>query len=275
MSCGINNEKKELSVTNSSVIYGDTVIFQSRVQNTPQVYSMIGYYDIEDEDNFNIFIKNESFKEKFHICKDEPIDNSPTIGSCVGYAISKNIMAIPAHCLTKTYYSCNDIHFFKHTIVTESKEYIKIPKTQLVQCTKILYSKYDEAKGIDLILMETNIKEEQQVKVKTQNSHKYSKDIYSFTSQGGRPLTKIKGVSINNSSSKNSFKVRMNFFKGSSGSPLFSKNHDFLGILIKGEKDFIYDKENKCRRIKKCNRFDCTGETILKSEFIFSILNNL
>jgi V8-like Glu-specific endopeptidase len=54
-------------------------------------------------------------------------------------------------------------------------------------------------------------------------------------------------------------------FSGNSGSPIIDeKNKIVVGILIRGEEDFLYDYNYSCNSIKKCKKNECAPVTIMK-----------
>ena len=160
---------------------------------------------------------------------------------------------------------------------------LEIAKDRLIQCKEVLYPRgfdvFDNNKeDLDLILMKVHVPDSMNTEnfryINLNNNRDDTSDnIHALGYPAGTPLTKsVDGSILLNSQDSNFLLTDLDVFVGSSGSPVFdTKSDKLIGMVISGATDFIYNKQKKCREIKKCSFLDknkCTGEKILKQSLI-------
>lgn len=214
------------------------------------------------------------------LCSDERFLNEPVVGFCSGVLIAPNQVLTAGHCI-KNKSECEEAAFiFGHTY--ESSQQRKLSQQKIYTCDHIVSR---ELKGagkysIDyaVIQLDREVEGVTPVRVASNTTPSIGEQVISMSYPLGLPLKQDIGVVAEADKSSNQIMVEVDTFKGSSGSPLFNKAGELLGILTNGSDDLDEDEVYEARRnggcynFRRCNKSApgsrCMGETYFKASVI-------
>ncbi len=141
---------------------------------------------------------------------------------------------------------------------------MKIPTTE---CFKELSENTDYA----LIRLDRPVKGRRPLPLQNQPAHT-GDVIYSIGYPSGLPAKVMDQATVRSSHSEY-FMANLDVFVGNSGSAVFNaKTNEVIGVLVRGEEDFIYDRSRRCNITNHCEDDSCNGEEITHISFIIKAL---
>ena len=87
-------------------------------------------------------------------------------------------------------------------------------------------------------------------------------ELYVIGHPAGLPLKVADGARVRQIKDEH-FVANLDTYGGNSGSAVFSMETDkVVGLLVRGETDFVWDSEHQCKRSNRCGNFGCSGEDV-------------
>jgi len=89
--------------------------------------------------------------------------------------------------------------------------------------------------------------------------------LFIIGSPSGLPLKVAGGANVRKNTHPYFFSANLDSFQGNSGSGVFSATSGIIeGILVRGEQDYVLNKEKGCVEAKKCTDNSCRGEDVTR-----------
>jgi S1-C subfamily serine protease len=205
-----------------------------------------------------------SLGEMFPLCKDERFQEQKAIGYCSGVLIASNKVLTAAHCMQETT-RCENSRFVFGALNGAQN-------LAIYSCKKVI--DLDRKLDYAIVELDRNTTDVTPVKVAATFALSDGDSVLSMSHPLGLPLKQDIGTILDSSPDSSFFKVAVDTFAGSSGSPLFDKKGQLVGILSRGEDDIleddIYRAQTKggCVNFNNCANGQCRGETFLKTSHI-------
>lgn len=240
---------------------------------------MVAKHALREEVKDSLYsIRSNKLSRKLPLCGDNFEKDELSLGSCSAFLVGANKVLTAGHCLLHADWDCKQKAFVfdvKKDLFTDTESQYFV-KSQVYGCSKILKHVNDPDTGLDFSLIELDRE------VKGRNILKLSSDeseIDDGLYMIGHPL----GISSRLSDNafirdiKDNFYVsNLDSFIGNSGSAVFSSDSDELvGLLARGEDDFVWNSEKKCNELVVCKNDECRGEEIIKSSVILAEIEAL
>lgn len=168
-------------------------------------------------------------------CSDTKFAGQPHLANCSASLVAPNIILTAAHCVENVKSGCGD---FKIVFDYALGEDLSIIKDDLVyECKKVLYYKFDQtlqSDDIALIQLDRNVTDRLPIKISKKlldESEQLSMIGYPL----GLPQKSDDEGSVTSVDFKNkSFKHNLDTFSCNSGGPIFNKNGEQVGVLVRG-----------------------------------------
>jgi V8-like Glu-specific endopeptidase len=222
-------------------------------------------------------------KETMNLCSSERFAQQKQVSFCSGVLISPTQVLTVGHCVRKPQFCKStliafDLQAANGLDLFDDSEGIQLKEHQLVHCknVKLLTDKESKETGDSLALVELDhpIENRPFIEIPNKLNFKSVRDLQAI----GHPLGLLKKVSTGHklnrkNNSENVIYGSLDVYQGSSGSPIYSPElNTFVGLLVSGENDFLYDSEEKCWVSQKCDitspKNKCRGEKIITSTLI-------
>ncbi|MNL09824.1 Trypsin [compost metagenome] len=223
--------------------------------------------------NYRLQPPIKTLRDAYPLCADEAFQDQPRLGFCTGVLIAPDKVLTAGHCFNEKK-DCSQISML---LGFTSDKVGKIKKAELYGCTAILSAENSFGpSGMDYAILQLDRKVVgvKPVVVAKDSEVKNQETVSSYSYPLGLPLKKDTGL-VHGSDSKNHFfKVDVDTFEGSSGSPLFNSRGELLGILSRGADDILEDDihriqtEGGCLNFHRCDNGFCNGETFFKASLV-------
>ncbi|WP_413576324.1 trypsin-like serine peptidase [Bdellovibrio sp. HCB290] len=203
-------------------------------------------------------------KDMYPLCDNERFQEQRLVGHCSGVLIASNKVLTAAHCMQSTN-SCPNARFVfgaHHTAMN----------LNVYSCNKVIT--IDQKMDFAVVELNQHVVGIRPVKVATDVNLREGDSLLSMSYPLGLPLKQDIGIIKNADANSNFFKVSVDTFASSSGSPLFNTRGEVVGILSRGAEDILEDDiyrvqtRGGCINFNSCENGTCNGETFLKAALI-------
>ncbi len=203
----------------------------------------------------NYEIKAPPMGPAFHLCLDEPFIQQPSAASCSGFLVDADLIATAGHCVPETCDHRIKI-VFDFSLKSAGQKMPKISAHQVYQCKKVIARKNTSTEDFALIQLDRPVPDHQALRLSTRAAEETDR-IVVFGHPLGLPL-KVAGGAQVQKVYDSFFIADTDTFDGNSGSAVMNaQSLEVVGILARGDPDFIQDQKLKCQRTKKCQTGLC------------------
>ncbi|WP_374073676.1 serine protease [Bdellovibrio bacteriovorus] len=219
-------------------------------------------------------VDSQALDKHYPLCPDEKFVKQQALGLCSGVLIAPNKVLTAGHCMQSKERCAGTKFMFGWNLQKSLTKTVR--DADVYHCKNVIEQKTHRAKGIDYAIVELDrdVENVTPVKIAEEKTLGRGEEVVSLSYPLGIPLKKDIGKVAEYSPEKNLFKVEVDTFAGSSGSPLFNTNNELIGILSTGMEDFLEDDifriqtEGGCLNIHRCKNGQCFGESFFKASLI-------
>ncbi len=216
----------------------------------------------------------QSVAQSKRLCRDEKFSDQPSSPYCSGVLISKDTILTAGHCVKLGALACWGINIvFDYRMDTPEQNPWRIANKNIYSCSKII--SYSNKEGLDyaIIRLDRPVLDRKPVEVQTSRPAVQQGDqLIMMGHPLGMPQKIVTGGLVRKSLGANIL-TNLDSLSNNSGSPVFSNQHQLIGLLVSGESDLIYEKERLCKKIKRCEANSCKGETVQSIEPLLKFIH--
>ncbi|MEN0059825.1 MAG: serine protease [Bdellovibrio sp.] len=259
------------------VIYGeDNRVDVYQVQN-PQVLevadstaAMILNYDLVKDGKGFAKVRTVKFGQNMNLCSDEPFYDQPTVANCSGSLVGEDLVATAGHCISSS--NCSVYSFvFGFRMIDEKNFSEMIPESEIYACKEVIAREYSGAQDYALVRLDRPVINHRPLTLQKEPVQP-GDAIYVVGHPSGLPTKVADGATVRFQQGAY-FQANLDTYGGNSGSPVFNAaTHEVVGILVRGETDFLYDSARKCTASNHCTDTNCRGEDVTNISYISEAL---
>ena len=190
-----------------------------------------------------------SLERTYGMCKDERFIDQPTSVSCSGFLVGPDLLVTAGHCITNQDACDKKSWVFDYKIQEKSnKANLMLPIENFYQCKKVIEARLegfrDQARDYSLIQLDRPVKGRAPLKYRVKGKIQDMASVMVIGHPTGLPQKVSPGGTVYVNKSDYSFVTNLDTFGGNSGSAVFNEETSLIeGILVRGAKDYIEDKE--------------------------------
>lgn len=210
------------------------------------------------DENGNFKVLSKGFGDGYQLCKDERFYEQKNPAICSSFLVGDDMVATAGHCVDDR--TCKDLSFvFGFQMKEENTDLSKISKDETYHCKSVLSRELTRAQDYALVKLDRPVRGHRVLALASQSA-KASDDVFVIGYPAGLPA-KVAGGARVRSAEAGYFVANMDTYGGNSGSAVFSaQTNEVVGILVRGEQDFVRDTAQNCIRSNKCPDGGCRGE---------------
>lgn len=215
-------------------------------------------------------IRSQSFKEEFNMCSAEPFADQQAGAQCSAFLVGQDLMATAGHCVSNS--DCRNVAFvFDFAYTTPTTQLKSIAKDQVYFCDRVLKRELNSIVDYALIRLDRPVLDREPLKMSTQ-SPEVGMPLTVIGHPAGIPTKIADGAEVR-SSQTGFFVANLDTYGGNSGSAVFnSETLEVMGILVRGERDYIYNSENSCYVSNVCENGACRGEDVTHISYVLEAI---
>lgn len=236
----------------------------------------IGIFSTKDleERSHNFIIERENYGKSFGLCEGEAFYEQKLGPRCTGVLVASDLVLTAGHCVSEEH-SCKDEYVFNFSFrqLKDLKATYSLEKYNSYYCKSVIFRLDQQIGDLALVQLDRPVFGVEPVSIFQSNDLlSYGHPVGMSGYPSGLPLKLVTNSKVL-SKMNSSFKANLDAFGGNSGSPVFSlETGGLLGILIKGEYDFIED-EAGCKKEQRCSEYNCTGELVSSIDNVMNIID--
>lgn len=210
-------------------------------------------------------IESETLGTSMGLCEKERFFTQPNAGFCSGSLVGDDLIITAGHCITGQG-DCDATKFLFNYAVTKEGEFPTTAKMENVVGCKEIVARRLENSGADfaVIRLDRKISNHMPLRINREENLKVGDSIGVIGHPSGLPTKIAFGDSVvRNVTTPGFFVANLDTYGGNSGSAVFNAKSGLVeGILVRGERDFVY--EGGCRVSNQCAVTGCRGEDVTK-----------
>lgn len=268
------------AVANTKVIYGDDNrldVFAAtnslHVELSRSTAAMISGSALSQSSD--VFTVRGSTLRSRGMCASERFANQMTAARCSGFLVGPDLLVTAGHCVR----SSNDCRNYKWVFdykQSEGKASINVPITSVYGCAKVIEQSLDRRTMDDYALIKLDRKVTDRTPLTYRNTGKVEDNapLVVIGHPTGLPTKIAAGANVRNNNNNYYFVSNLDTYGGNSGSAVFNSETGLVeGILVRGETDYIYDRNQGCRVSNLCTDSGCRGEDVTRITNISALLD--
>jgi len=215
---------------------------------------------IDDSDPADILLPAPTLEET-GVCADERFAAQPTAGFCSGTLIAPDLVLTAGHCVNSS--DCDRTAFVFNYYMADDSTLQTIASDDVYTCSEVLVNLVEDSDysvvRLDREVVGHTPAPVSQDAVAMPASRRLLIDGY----PSGLPLKIDDGGRVRDprADTLDFFVANLDTFGGNSGSGVFDRRtRELVGVLVRGEQDYVADPDADCLRVNVCRNGGCRGE---------------
>ena len=217
-------------------------------------------------------IQTSYFGSTYDLCSEEPFYEQGIASFCSAFLVTPDIVLTAGHCI-RSQSKCHSTRFvFNYGIFETGHDPTFVGYDDVYGCQQIVHSQVNNGSDYAVIQLDRKVVGRQPLPLRESGTVSLGSPLVVIGHPSGLPTKVAMGAEVK-SVNRFYFKSNLDTYGGNSGSAVFNGVTGLVeGILIRGEVDYIFDKEKQCNVSLRCYANSCSGEEITK---ITQVLGNI
>lgn len=199
---------------------------------------------------------------RYGMCSDEPFANQTAPGICSGFLVGPDLLATAAHCLSADTVCGDEVWAFGFSADAEGVAPKTLPARQFHTCRRVV--RYDAQRDFALVQLDRPVEGVRPLQVREAGNITAGEPVGIVGHPLGLPTKVALDGKVLSGDGKH-FIASVDSFVNNSGSAVFhAESLKVEGILIAGDRDFVYDPAAECERLARCDSGSCLGEQVVR-----------
>lgn len=228
--------------------------------------------------NYKLATPALSFQDRYRLCEGERFATQKVATRCTGFLVAPDVMVTAGHCVQNESQCTGSSWVFDFN--AEKGDVVKttFPLSNVYKCKAIIAREknLETQNDFAVIRLDRKVKGRAPLKVRLTGKVENSTELLIIGHPASLPTKIVDRGTMRANDNAVFFNANIDSFAGNSGSPVMDARTGLVeGILVRGEKDFIYDNDKSCYTTNVCAEGTCRGEDATRITNIAEILKPL
>lgn len=213
------------------------------------------------------------FGRERNLCSEEAFYEQLTAANCTGSLVGEDLIATAGHCVNDS--NCQDYAYvFGFKMKNAQQTTTEVATSEVYTCKEIIAREYTRGQDYAVVRLDRPVQGHRILNLQ-QAPVLPGDPIYVVGHPSGLPTKVADGAKVR-SQQGSFFQANLDTYGGNSGSPVLNVlTNEVVGVLVRGEVDYIYDSVGKCSKSYRCEDDECRGEDVTNISYIIEALNKV
>lgn len=206
-----------------------------------------------------VLLPTETLEESMNVCRTERFSGQKSAVECTGFLVGADLLVTAGHCM-QSQAQCEQNHWVFGFVDGLSE----IKSADVYNCKEIVSQELSGTNDFAVIRLDRAVTDREPLKFRKEGTVVANDKLAVIGHPSGLPLKIDDGGKVRQTTDTlNYFVAELDTYGGNSGSPVFNlATHTVEGILVRGERDYVWDAEDGCAVSNVCATGTCRGEDV-------------
>lgn len=220
-------------------------------------------------------IKSRTLKSRFSLCEGERFDQQPAASFCSGTLIGPDLVLTAGHCVGEVSQMerisrLGNIRFiFGYRTHDGGRPTDSSPESHVYSGRELVAGEHIGERGRDWAIVRLDRPVDPGVATPVSNFMRgdiaIGRSVYVIGYPSGLPVKYAPGANVRENDNPDYFVANLDTYGGNSGSGVFDgETNALVGVLVRGETDYVPDEAGNCMRSNVCPTTGCRGEDVTR-----------
>jgi hypothetical protein len=207
-----------------------------------------------------VILPADTLEDAMNVCSSERFATQKAAVECTGFLVGTDLLMTAGHCM-RSQSDCSENSWVFGYVDGVSE----IKNADVFNCKEIVSQELSDINDFALIRLDRVVAGRTPLKLRTSGAIGVSEKIAVIGHPSGLPLKIDDGGHVRDNAPEGYFVAELDTYGGNSGSPVFNlATHEVEGILVRGERDYVWDGAQSCAVSNVCASGTCRGEDVQK-----------
>ena len=263
------------------VVYGednriDSVLSENAIlkEAALSTAAMMSNYDLDFFED-HVIISGNKLKDD-GVCESARFASQLAVATCSGFLVGEDLLVTAGHCIESKFDCDRAVWVFDYHDDGTNQDEITVPKSSVYRCSKIVSRALVRSTNDDyaLIQLDRKVTDRPPLSFRREGKIDDNAQLVVIGHPSGLPTKMADGAFVRDNGEAAYFVTNTDTFGGNSGSAVLDAQTGMVeGILVRGENDYTYSSELKCRVPLVCTMLDCRGEDVSRITRIKALMD--
>lgn len=220
-------------------------------------------------------IKSRTLKSRHNLCEGERFDQQPVASFCSGTLIGPDLVLTAGHCVGEVSQMdriarlANIRFIFGYRTHDGGRPTDSSPESHVYSGREVVAGEHIGDRGRDWAVVRLDRPVDPGVATPVGNFMRgdiaMGRSVYVIGYPSGLPLKYAPGANVRENDNPDYFVANLDTYGGNSGSGVFDgETNALVGVLVRGETDYVTDEAGNCTRSNVCPTTGCRGEDVTR-----------
>jgi hypothetical protein len=219
----------------------------------------------------SVDLKVKTLGETHELCPDEMYATQPAVAFCSGTLVGPDLVLTAGHCVNEVSKNAAiaplpEVSFvFGYRMESATSSVTSVSPDQVFAGKELIGGELDNNRDWALVRLARPVPATIAEPVAGWNKGPVAvgQRVFVIGYPSGIPLKYAPGAQVRDQSNPNFFVANLDTFGGNSGSGVFDQaTSKLIGVLVRGDADFVRDNTENCNRVHICPMNGCRGEDV-------------